>query len=186
MSPHGEETIAQMVPNMDDELMQDSRAAFGVYRPEIRHIPDPLTYKEAKRKYRMQADTNLDDHSRRMKKLSTYKAMVKAGPYERTSNQIVPGGEIGKYLGHRGEYSRGRSKMSHTQKGSMNGMDRNGTIHGGVDMAPVVHSIDMTRQNINHTQISHRVDFPPVKVETRRKSGRGFSQQSERAVTSLR
>lgn len=108
MSPNGDDPLTQVVQNMEDELMQDSRAAFGVYRPEIRHIPDPLTFKEAKRKYRMQAD-NLDDHARRMKKLGTYRAIVKAGKTERNSSQINSNGEMGKYLGHRGEF-RGKSK----------------------------------------------------------------------------
>ena len=53
-----------------DELMQDSAAAqFGYYRPEIRAIPDPMSYKEAVRKYRQTADQGIADHSRHMKKL---------------------------------------------------------------------------------------------------------------------
>ena len=35
-----------------DELLNDSKgAAFGMYRPEIRGMPMPKTYKEAKKSY---------------------------------------------------------------------------------------------------------------------------------------
>ena len=92
----------------------------------------------------MQAD-NLDDHARRMKKLGTYRAIVKAGKTERNSSQINSNGEMGKYLGHRGEF-RGKSKQSHTQKGSVIE-----NMHAGIDMAPVVHSIEMNRATVNQS-----------------------------------
>ena len=40
---------------IDDATDIESKAAFAVYRPEIRGIPDPLTYREAIRKYKRQA-----------------------------------------------------------------------------------------------------------------------------------
>ena len=144
----------------DDELMQDSRCAFGIYRPEIKQIPDPLTFKEAKRKYRMQVDT-LDDHNRRMKKLSNYKAIVKTvGGHERHQSQLAPGSavtaEMGKYLGHRGGELRTRSKVSHTHKTSTIGMDNSfGMMVHNSDMTSVVRSIEMKRREGNRTQMQY-------------------------------
>ena len=59
---HGEMTA-------DEELMQESHAHYGFYRPEVRQIADPLTYKEAVRKYRQHADPPMTDHMQRMRKL---------------------------------------------------------------------------------------------------------------------
>jgi len=55
--------------NGEDELMQDSRAHYGLYRPEIRGLPDPLTYKEAVRRYRQQAEPHMAEANRQMKKI---------------------------------------------------------------------------------------------------------------------
>ena len=54
---------------VDDELMQDSHAQYGFYRPEIRNLNDPLTYKEAVRKYRQHADPHMSDQMRTMRKI---------------------------------------------------------------------------------------------------------------------
>ena len=62
MSPTGDEMH-------DDELMQDSHAHYGYYRPEVRNLNDPLTYKEAVRKYRQQADPHMGDQMRNIRKL---------------------------------------------------------------------------------------------------------------------
>ena len=50
--------------------MQDSRANFGLYRPEIREVPGPLTYKQAKRKYRMNAEPHMHDYAKTMRKMN--------------------------------------------------------------------------------------------------------------------
>ena len=44
----------------EDSLFENSRAAFKVYRPECKTIPDPLTYREAVKKYRKK-NGSIDD-----------------------------------------------------------------------------------------------------------------------------
>ena len=67
MSPTaGDEHYNHMEP---DYLMQDSRAAFAYHRPEIRGVADPLTHKEAVKKYRQHADPNLYDYLGHMRRI---------------------------------------------------------------------------------------------------------------------
>ena len=68
MSPTaGDDEFNQI--NGHDYLMQDSRAAFAYHRPEIRGVPDPLTHKEAVKKYRQHADPSLYDYLGHMRKM---------------------------------------------------------------------------------------------------------------------
>ena len=54
---------------IDEGTETESKAAFAVYRPEIRGIADPLTYREAIRKYKKQAvPMYMEDHARNFKK----------------------------------------------------------------------------------------------------------------------
>jgi len=50
-----------------EQLILNSRANFGLHPPEMREVPNPLTYKEAKRKYRMHEPT-MTDYAVKMKK----------------------------------------------------------------------------------------------------------------------
>ena len=57
MTPHNDSILAGEYDDIKEShrrsaLEEDSTAAFGYYRPEIRAAPDPLTYVEAMRKYR--------------------------------------------------------------------------------------------------------------------------------------
>ena len=72
----------------------NSRANFGLYPPEIREIPGPLTYKEAKRKYRMNADPNMIDYATKMKRLQLGIARKPSNPRGRSTNQ-----ELAFYIG---------------------------------------------------------------------------------------
>jgi len=51
--------------------MDESGATYALYRPEIKEHPGPLTYKEAKRKYRMTEGEppSMADFATKMKKL---------------------------------------------------------------------------------------------------------------------
>ena len=69
MSPTGDEMH-------DEELMHDSQAHYGYYRPEIRNLNDPLTYKEAVRKYRQQADPHMTDQMRVMRKIGVQNSIL--------------------------------------------------------------------------------------------------------------
>ena len=50
-------------------LEEDSAAVFGYYRPEIRAAPDPLTFMEAKIKYRQHAEPHMAQRIKEMKRL---------------------------------------------------------------------------------------------------------------------
>ena len=62
MSPD-HDTVSHM---NGDELMMgnDSKTAFALYRPEIRKITGPLTYKQAVKKYRQNAEPHLGEHQK--------------------------------------------------------------------------------------------------------------------------
>lgn len=91
MTPHGGED--------QDEMMQDSRAAFGYYRPDIKQIPDPLTYKEAVKKYRQHADPNMGEHIKNLKKLGLGYTIAKANKTVISTRQRSHGQELNRYLG---------------------------------------------------------------------------------------
>lgn len=55
--------------NYEQTVIADPKAAFGYHRPEIRHVPDPLTHKEALKKYRKQAEPHgMGDYGRNIKR----------------------------------------------------------------------------------------------------------------------
>ena len=48
-----------------DDLETDSKeAAYAIYRPEIRNMPDPYTYREALRHYRDSNNPNMEEYQR--------------------------------------------------------------------------------------------------------------------------
>ena len=83
MAPLNEDSLfgghSQVVgDNYEDTMATDPKAAFGYHRPEIRHTPDPLTHKEALKKYRKQADPHsMGDYGRSMKREKGQKNSVR-------------------------------------------------------------------------------------------------------------
>lgn len=80
----------------DDELMEDSvnkAAAYALYQPEVKPISDPLTYMEAKKKYRNQKTSGLDEAQRSLKKRSI------ARPNHKRFNSIGGNTNMASYLG---------------------------------------------------------------------------------------
>ena len=98
--------------NQGDELMQESRAHFCLYRPEIRTIQDPLTYKEAVRRYRQQAEPHLAEHNRQMKKIGVKQMDHKARSQTRGKPMGHPP-DLGTYLGVRTKNIKGKTPRGH-------------------------------------------------------------------------
>lgn len=92
---------------IDDATDIDSKAAFAVYRPEIRGIPDPLTYREAIRKYKRQAQPmNIDHHANQFKKRLVARA------HRKTNSNAPTVGNVGmrKFIGETSSPQRSPSK----------------------------------------------------------------------------
>jgi len=47
----------------------DSKAAYALYRPDVSHLPDPLTFREAAQKYRNFGDPSIENHEARKVKI---------------------------------------------------------------------------------------------------------------------
>ena len=127
------------IENGQDELMQDSRAAFGLYRPEIKQVPDPMSYKEAVRKYRMHADPHMGEYSKVMRKLGNHQTMLKMAKAKNQRHKST-GHELGKYLGGPSTQQSNRRGPALREKltpgptsfaGSTMHIDRQGSIQRG-------------------------------------------------------
>lgn len=100
----------------EDELLQESHACYAYYRPEIRNLNDPLTYKEAVRKYRQQADPQMSEQMRAIRRTGNKtmhfaKPAAYRSPISRSNNKTSIVNDLGKYLGknkNHGGHSRPR------------------------------------------------------------------------------
>lgn len=72
---HNDSIISQQLgagSNDEGYLSQDnedtqSKAAYALYRPELKKLQDPFTYEEAQRKYRRQGDPKMDEYARSLR-----------------------------------------------------------------------------------------------------------------------
>ena len=81
-------------------MNESNRAAYAVYRPEIRGMPMPKTYLEAKKKYNHGAQPQLTEHARHMKKLGITQKIVGYKKEGEHRNKSL-GQDLNKYLGSR-------------------------------------------------------------------------------------
>ena len=97
----------------DVSELRRSRAAFAMHQPEIRHVPEPLTHKEAVKKYR-QMETNymMEHQQKKMRKLGQYTTSSrerKAAARNKSMNISAIG--INQYLGTGDMARRPRKKL---------------------------------------------------------------------------
>mmetsp|Transcript_19065 Transcript_19065/g.22479 ORF Transcript_19065/g.22479 Transcript_19065/m.22479 type:complete len:152 (-) Transcript_19065:215-670(-) len=136
----------------NDDLM-DSNPHFGLYRPEIREAPGPLTYKEAKRKYRMNADPHMGEYAKAMRKYNLGVSRQASNQRGRSVNQELTG-YLGKTYGGTNSGSnmrnharfRSNHNVSNTQQKTYHvqtpDMMYENRQHGS-SMSPLTKSIDM-------------------------------------------
>ena len=86
----------------NDEMLSDSRAAFGYYRPEIKHTPDPLTYKEAVKKYRQHAEPHMGEQIKNLKKIGMGNMIARVNKPYSHARQRSDGNDMTRYLGVQG------------------------------------------------------------------------------------
>ena len=85
---------------VDEIINESNQAAYALYRPEIRGMPMPKTYLEAKKKYNHGAQPQLADHQRHMKKLGITQKIVGYKKEGEFRNKSI-GQDLNKYLGSR-------------------------------------------------------------------------------------
>ena len=98
----GEEEDQHNFHTQGDELMMaDSRAAFAIHTPAIGKMIDPMTHKEAVKKYRMQHDPVMSDYARNLKKMGIQHMASKTNTKSSRTRGSSLGQDLSKYLGHR-------------------------------------------------------------------------------------